>query len=425
MRMRHLFMPLARFLESTTTIQTWAMLEKRPIPAFIKLLTIALVAMGGLTGVASGQTPGFAAHPPIMNEEYVFRYRLENAGDEAKGEVKLAMSSPVLPVELNQVITLPGESGSVTLRRYIPRAVREQTVVADETGASPSAVLVSIDGPSQSYQRWLIAGDPERNRLSSLIGHWRYIAVDNRKQRDLLFSEFKTERTRGARILVSKMDGSGLVKKTAKSDTVHKIPELGCTVRVKELFHDFAVDTKTAKHINKSDKRMNPAALVEIEHDGRREERLVFAKFPDYGSDTADALPIRVELDWALHERKPVPAYVVTTINKKDNESWSRFQGDSKSEPLKIGLKMPIPASAYTFHLQRFVPSGRLVEGFKPSETKGSVTALEIETIGASGERITTWLEMDVKRIVDTAHGKLAVEFGVPRAAPRHSGISD
>ena len=189
--------------------------------------------------------------------------------------------------------------------------------------------------------------------------------------------------------------------------------------------HDFAVDTKTAKHINKSDKRINPAALVEIEYDGRREERLVFAKFPDYGSDKADALPVRVELDWALHVRNPVPTYIVTTINKKNNESWSRFQGDSKSDPLKIGQKMPIPASAYTFHLQRFVPSGRLVEGFKPSEAKGSVTALEIETIGASGERITTWLEMDVKRSVKTAQGTIVVEFGVPRAAARHSGISD
>lgn len=65
-----------------------------------------------------------------------------------------------------------------------------------------------MDSPSQSSRAWLVANSLDRNRLTSLVAGWRYVAVNDEKDRDELFQEFETELTRPPLLLLEPNDRS-------------------------------------------------------------------------------------------------------------------------------------------------------------------------------------------------------------------------
>ena len=80
-------------------------------------------------------------------------------------------------------------------------------------------------------------------------------------------------------------------------DDVQTLDDLDCKIRVRKFYPDYAMDRTTLIPINQSDRRRNPAALVDIEHDGVTEARWVFAKFPGFQSRDSVKLPYQVTLD--------------------------------------------------------------------------------------------------------------------------------
>jgi hypothetical protein len=355
----------------------------------------------------------------MPDQQYYLHARLDRAVDPVRVDVAIKLPSPSAPAQLDQVVALPAPLKPVRLTQYLPQARLEQTVVPDDTSGAPPAIRLSVDGPTQSHQRWLVANDVERNRLISLIATWRYMSVADREQRDDLFKQFENEFTRTPMLAITRNDGSGSQTLPAKPGASRALDDLECTVRVKRFYPDFAVDGETKKPTNKSDRRFNPAALLEIEHKGAKEERWVFARFPQFSEHGSTNSPIRVTLDCPAESRSGIADFALVTIGGAGNEIWVKQKGTTTSKPLALDARMKVPETQYTFHIADFVPTGRLIEEYRPAEGRGGVPALQFKTVDRSEKEMTMWLTLDKQRIVPTVLGPLTVGFG-PRPTGAH-----
>jgi hypothetical protein len=108
---------------------------------------------------------------------------------------------------------------------------------------------------------------------------------------------------------------------------------------------------------------------------------------------------------------------VVLAVGRKTLEVWARYEGQTSAKPLAAGEKVAIPGSQYVFYITEFVPSGQLVENYRPDDGRRAVAALRVEAKGALGKPVTLWLEPGRQRVVSTEHGPLAVSFNYGRAS--------
>lgn len=386
---------------------------------FAPLWFVACVMLLHSTTVAAAPPQGHGAHPPMPDQRYFVQCRLNAPGEPRVVEAAVELPSPAVAAELKQTVELPAPLPPVRLTRYLPQARREQRVHPVEEGKGNPAVELSIVGPTQSYRHWLVAGDMERNRLTSLIGTWRYMSVADRSQRGDLLEQFRSELTRNPKLRISRADGSATRKLDALPGGAHHLEDLGCTVRVVEFLPHFAMNETTSKPANQSDKRLNPAVRVEIEVGGRKELRWVFAKFPDFKMREGETLPFLVTLDCPTETQSTIPDFVLVTVNRRAHEVWVRHRGKVESKPLVLDEKTKVGTSQYTFHLAGFVASGRLVEEYVPNEGRGGSPALRLETTDASGKLTAFWLALNQQRVVSTAAGSMTVVFGSRQAASK------
>ena len=131
-------------------------------------LSLAATALA-IPSTASAQPHGHGAHPVMPGRSFVFRCQVRSDTPPPSIEVSVELASPLVPADLTQVVELPAPLPPMRLIRYLPRAKLEQNVVPDSGENATPAVLVGIKGSKQSYQNWLVAGDPDRNRLISFI----------------------------------------------------------------------------------------------------------------------------------------------------------------------------------------------------------------------------------------------------------------
>jgi len=382
----------------------------------------SLVGWAAMTMPATAQHESHGVHPPMPDQSLYFHYSIETAGATVAEEVSVRVPSPSMPAQLDQIVALPAPFDPIRLRAYLPRAVLDQRVEPGTSAEAAPAIELSIDGPAQSYQRWLIAGDMERNRLLSFIGTWRYMAVQNGDERDELFRQFKTELTRDPMVIVSRDDGRQRHEMTAKAGAREKYDDLGCTVEVRRFLPHFGIDEKTGEPANQSEQRMNPAALVSIAWDGGQDEQWVFAKFPEFKKDKSESMPYRILLDSPVGETSQrSPDFVIVTIDRERHEIWTRAGGVCKSDRVKVGDRVAVPDTQYTFHIAEFVPRGRLAESYVSSTKSGSVAALQIELAGAGGSNGSTWLELGKEKLLKTPQGTVLVHFATASAAHRET----
>lgn len=380
---------------------------------------LGLIGVFSALSSASAYPPDDQARPPRHDQKLFLQCRLDALEKPIAVEVGLELPSQATETELDQRVELPAPLAPIRVTRYFPRAVCEQSFApVDGTGADP-AIELSINGPAQSFQNWLVGNDAARNRLISLIGKWRYMAVADKGQRDGLFTHFQQELNRAPTLSISRADGSGLHNLPAKPDTVRALDDLECRIQVRSFYPHFHLDRGTNTPANLSDRRLNPAALVEIEHGGRKETRWIFARFPGFRPDKSERLPLRITLDCPAEPRGTTPDFALVTVGGTSHELWEHRGAESVSRPLAVDERVEVPGSRYTFHISQFVPSGRLIEEYRPADGALSVSALQIEAIDASGEKSVIWLEMGKPRIISTARGPMAVVFG-PRPAESH-----
>ncbi len=384
------------------------------------LLSGSLVLLAFSSARVAATPPGHGGgHPPMPEQTFLLQCRLDGGPAPFNIETEIKLPSAAEASTLKQDVTLPTGLGTLQLKQYLPRATLTQQVEHATDPKAPPAVQITISGPKQSLDRWLVSGDAERNRLTSFIGTWRYMAVEDNSQRDELLRQFKTELTRDPMIVVSSLKPAGPTGQLlAKAGTSKQFETLACRVRVKEFFSHYALDDSKKEPVNVSDKRVNPAALVEIEHDGRREERWVFSRFPAFGTGQADALPFRVVLDCASESKGTTPDFVLVTTGRRAHETWWRHLGKQSFKKLSVGEKTPVPDSQYTVAIKAFEPTARLVETFASSKGRGAGPALRFVLAPPGKPPVVVWLQQGKQRSVPTAKGTMFVVFGPGPTGP-------
>lgn len=389
----------------------------RIVNACLIAMSLAVTALSNPSAVRA-QPHGHRTHPLMPGQSFVFRCQVRSEESPRVVEVPVELASPLVPADLTQVVELPAPLPPIRLIRYLPHAKLEQNVVPDTGEGATSAVLVSIKGPKQSYQNWLVAGDPDRNRLISFIATWRYMTVENKEQRDDLYSQFEKELTRDPMLIATGLDGSNPHRLPLRIGEVQDVPALKCKFLVRSFFHDYAIDDAAKKPVDRSDKNLNPAALVEITRGDKRQVQWVFAKFPDFQIDEVQEQVCRITLDCPLHKQRDTPDFAIVTIGKAGHEMWMRHQGKCVSQPLETGKTVPITGSRYGFGLDRFVPRGRLVEKYTPAGEGGGVPALALRPGGTPDADEPIWLTPGKARAFGIKGVTATVSFDHKRQSP-------
>lgn len=364
-----------------------------------------------LAAVALGQHPNHGAHPLMPDQKLLVRCQLVESNPPSNVETPLSVNLQSPIDDVDQTVPLPSPSPPMRVRKFLPHAMMEQSVIADAAATAPPALELSIEGPTQSFRRWLIAGDHERNRLISYIGTWRYMAVTTPLERDQLLKEFETEFTRDPKLIVSRVDGSDARELPLTLNSTREAEGLGCKVRVLQFMPDYAMDNAAKAPVNQSDRRRNPAALVELDMEGRVETRWVFSKFPDFSQKDSTLLPYRVLLDCPAQGTADAPDFAVVTVARESHAVWSRIDGKTVSRSFTTADEVPIPGSPYRFRLANFVPQARMVEFFKKDESGKAAPALEIEYPLTDGSTARAWLALGHHRRVVTAAGPAIVSL--------------
>lgn len=384
----------------------------------------ALGIVFGLALGAAAQHPGHSAHPLMHGQRLYLQVQLLSPdpvppasgkpGRNAAGgagrtlDVPLKMVTSEAPQTLDQTIALPAPRKSLTVRRFLPKAVIEQEVHPDASGKGPSAVELSIVGPKQSFRRWLMANDPERNRLTSYIGAWRFMAIKSKGEREELWRQFETEFTRPPEIVVRGPSESGEQRIVAIVGQTYALNDQRGKITVKRFYPDCGMDRTTGEATNQSERRKNPAVLIDIEESGTKESRWVFAKFPGFAPAQGHTLPYQVTLDCAVEPAEGLPDFAIVAIGETA-EIWTRFTGATKTKPLSAGDKVPVPGTSYEFSVGKIVPSAIMKETYKKDE-KGKA-ALEVEYTTDDGKVDNLWVELGHTRSVTTAEGPILVSF--------------
>jgi hypothetical protein len=362
---------------------------------------------------AFAQAPTHGVHPLMPDQRMYVRCRMLNATPPSTVETILAIDSPSAEETPDQALQLPAPAPPIRFVKYLPHAVLEQNVVASADDGSPSAAELAIEGPTQSFRRWLVAGDQERNRLISYIGTWRYMTVSDKAERDELLRLFETEFTRDPKLFVSRPDGEGVRELPFAVDKTQTMDELKCKIRVRQFMPDYAMDLSTKSPVNKSDRRGNPAAMVDIELDGKTESRWIFAKFPEFSQQRGDTLPIRVVLDCPVQGEGDTPDFALVTIARKTHEVWTRAGGSTSARTLEMTDETKVPGSQYRFRIANYVPKGTMIETYRRDEQGKASPALQVEYTNEKNSPTRLWLEMGNYRKIMTPVGAMVVSLDV------------
>lgn len=361
--------------------------------------------MGVATVIAWSQNPslgqvGHGGHGTPSPQRFSVEIRLGSGSAAKILRSSVELPSPNASADLRQRIVLPAPLAAIQLRQFLPKAERHQKVTPDESPGARPMTLVSITGPTQSFSRWLVAGDPERNRLISLIATWRFMAVEDRTQRDHLLVDFETEHSRPPMIRVVPIDGGRETTVLANPGTVHELPHLGGQLIVREFFSHYALSNKTNKPLNASPKRVNPAVLLELRFGDTREQRWVFSQFPDYTGEKPSVIPWKCVLDCPAEGKRPRPDVAIVVTHDADWEAWVRHGGATETFDAAGATSIELPSTPYRFRLSRTIRSGRLVETYRQADGRGTEPALLVETLDAKGRPISIWLTPGKPRIM-------------------------
>ena len=360
---------------------------------------------------ASGQHGGHGVHPPMPDTRFFVHVGTAGGPSSNFSDTALRIRSASSSEDIDQLVASPDSSASVRVVRYLPSAELEQSAIADETGVGRPAVEIAVEGPSQAFRRWLLADDPERNRLISYIGTWRYMAVDGSSERKALFELFENEPTRPPTIRVSSAENEDWREVSLELNRLQSLPELGCTVVVRQFLPDYAVDRETLTPTSLSERKRNPAAFVEIEHRGVKDTRWVFAKFPDFAHASTSQVPFRAVLDCPIETDGNSPDFAIVTVAGSQHEVWTRKGGKTTVTPMTPGIQFAIPESQYGFRLGKHVPCARLVETYRATAQAKGRPAIKVEFSDEKGKNAELWLGMGHFQRIVTQRGAFLVGF--------------
>ena len=361
-----------------------------------------------------GAPPSLRAQerPALPQTTLLIRWTPHGIPDAQAGSAEISTAVQHREAPIGKTVPLGKGLPPLLIKRYLPRAELSQQVLPAPEG-SP-AVLLSISGPRQAYERWLKADDARRNRLQSLIANWRYMSIAA-QEREPLFKQYQEERKRKPKLVIRSRSGGPVERLPVEVGKEVDVPGLDCKVLVLELYPHFSLD-QDRKPMNLSPRNVNPAAHVRITSQGKTEERWVLAR--KMQRRDKDELPFEISLDAPIERTRRLMDFVIVTIDGERQEIWSRQGEICHARAVSLKEKVPIEGTRYAFSLERFEPSGKLVEVYVPTKRPiGSVSVLEVAIETPDGKKQSAWLRSGRPTVIPYGSGRLSISFKEKRAA--------
>lgn len=367
----------------------------------------------GVTGRVTIQEGG--QENTVIQDPWVIRAAGHDGAALAEAQVPI-QEPPRSPMKTH--FSLANQAYQLEILRYLPDVEAKMQLV-EGSPEDPAGILVEIQQPDGSdphgpgmhgpgMQHWLLVDDTTRWALRSagfsLFAASHYTAP----------AAPTTLPAKGT--LVVTIDGQdhdvGVEQATAGPVA---IGDGGTTLQVKE-YYDRAVVMQKGKLREDPDKPMNPAVVVELTHDGKKERRTVFARFGDirgmHGASGGDA--VRLSLRHSMVADAGMKVVLVPQPG-----GWVLYeQKDARllqQIPVQPGTPMTLQGMPVSLVISRQMPHARpgyLVTEKKDGDPANPQPAMEVQLTGPAGQQ-RDWLIWSQPAIF--AAGKHALQLTFQR----------
>ena len=238
---------------------------------------------------------------------------------------------------------------------FIPHAESHWKVKDDPSGIGPVALQVALFNQRFFLTRWLI-GDypstvepPQSRNTSSQVSLGPAVlkvteVMSEQEARAFLESHprknahaAKASDQRGGVLLVSM--GEEQVR-VLVLDALHRKTRVGNYVLIVDRYLPYAVVEKQ-KLVSRNEIPVNPAVVLRVSKDGREEEHIVFARFPDFSTQhplkgaRKDAFPLRIQYEHPAQEGGAFGQ------NASAGQGALEFAWNQKSQKLAYRIRRP------------------------------------------------------------------------------------
>lgn len=305
------------------------------------------------------------------------------------------------------------ESPTIYLRRFFPKARREEKI--EESKEGPAALEVLLKNSWMSAAHWLFLDDPTHSRIMLGPAELRFtrepIAQAQKGADEEGYLEFQFEGHSKESSVVKVPIRQNVSKSVRLSGTPY-------SVIITKVIKDAVVSDKGL--LDQSEEWNNPACELTLKGNGIEEKHIIFQKFPDfptmhgfqpsqagvkiyYRREGGEASTAKNELRFIWRE-EVLPDYQV----KKGEEI---MQGSSE-----LGKEFETGWMDFKFQLQKYYPHARISSSFSEvplaSQEEGHIPAAELE-LEYQGERKTFWLGQGDREITSLGGEDFSILFGV------------
>lgn len=369
-------------------------------------LVSALFGVEGSLGLAEGESSkGF------YRSRYTFTVTDLAKGMEVSRDLAAPLGHGLSRVNAPAVEPLSvGGLKAVEILEYLPDTIQRERILDDNDAPSP-AVEISLSSNGKEDPTWCFPGTMAR----AGDRHAAFTILSDTESFDRLFEIKKERKVKGQGILQVKAGGRSFTLPLEEASREPRpLGDTGYTLRVlRYLSH--AVVGAQGKVTNASERPVNPAVEVEITGPEGKENRLAFARFPDFKSmhDSATKMDVDVVFAMPVEDAPRAPVEVFRDPRGNLGVRFARQGAEVETRRLSVGEVVETPWPGQRFSVLRVLEHARrkaIPEPVTPPRKERS-PALRVRWKGGkdSGE---LWLFMYRPRRVTAGGADYRFYFG-------------
>ena len=375
--------------------------QRKHLPFLLAHLGIILILVGGILGSRLGLAgqliiPEGQAERMLQLPTNVLVINEPNPGVARTIPVNFEATAWVHDPHASFHVPIADRSIAVTVDRYYPDAVVEETVSDDAVEENPAVHVVMSQGEEQD-EAWLFARDPERFGMRWGKAHLLFLEPATASQLQQFLGLFHAEA--GAERGVVTIELPDLKVRTdipVPQDVTQPIaiPGTPYAVTFKEYFTDLAITEHGV--VNRSAEPNNPAVALTLSGPEGVDPWLVFALHPEFPAIHGQRRVIHAQITYAHATRSLLPPNAICLIRHPAGALSCVLTGSAGEQVLEacdIGTRYTHPWLGYQFEITAHYPHARIMQQFTNRSDEVHVEALHLMLQDGSASA-HTWLRM-------------------------------
>jgi cytochrome c-type biogenesis protein CcsB len=254
-------------------------------------------------------------------------------------------------------------------------------------------VEVIVSDTRRVVRQWLVAGDPETERKSlGRFGIELRVAASTEELAALTEVEAKGP---GATLVVQ-TDAGGPPVRIPLPESVGREIQLGNGLVAEVAQFLLRARMVRGKLVDLANAEVNPAAVVEFRSNGRSEQRILFSRFPDFGSTHRPPGEEPLVQDAKLEGPSALPDPRAIIVLGPEEQLQVQLVSPVRSDPpvpLEPGRAVPLGSFGLSLEVERILPRARAeldVRALAPHESGGR-PFVRVE-VSSNGAEESVWL---------------------------------